>query len=66
MNSVSVDPATGAAKVSATFREAVVAHRGAADPVQAFRQGPSRCRARLVAASGHSLRHADLQGGLPS
>ncbi|KAL4443575.1 hypothetical protein ABPG75_011312 [Micractinium tetrahymenae] len=37
INSVSVDAATGAAKVSATFREAVVAHRGVADPVQAFR-----------------------------
>lgn len=40
VNSVSVDAATGAARVSATFREAVVAHRGAFDPVQAYRQGP--------------------------
>lgn len=37
MNSVSVDAAAGVARVSATFREAVVAHRGAAEDVQAFR-----------------------------
>ncbi|PSC72514.1 ACCUMULATION AND REPLICATION OF CHLOROPLASTS chloroplastic [Micractinium conductrix] len=37
VNSVSVDAAAGVARVSATFREAVVAHRGAAEDVQAFR-----------------------------
>ncbi len=35
INSVRVEGST--AFVSATFREAVVAHRGAAEPVQAFR-----------------------------
>lgn len=37
INSVRVEGS--AAFVSATFREAVVAHRGAAEPVQAFRCG---------------------------
>lgn len=37
INSVKVDAASGAAAVSATFREAVEAHRGAAEEVQAFR-----------------------------
>jgi len=36
INSVATE-ADGTARVSATFREAVVAHRGASDPVQAFR-----------------------------
>ena len=47
INSVKVDAVAGTATVSATFREAVVAHRGASEPVQAFRWG-------AVWASGRS------------
>lgn len=65
VNSVSVDAATGAAKVSATFREAVVAHRGAADPVQAFRQGPALGRSGCAAAPACRHGHACSAGLRP-
>jgi hypothetical protein len=37
INTIRPDAATGAVSVSATFREAVEAHRGSGEPVQAFR-----------------------------
>lgn len=55
INSVRVDGA--AASVSATFREAVVAHRGASEPVQAFR---CRGRGRAAAAGGADRAGAQL------
>lgn len=49
VNSLKVDGAAGTAAVSATFREAVEAHRGAQEPVQAFRWAPASATAVCAA-----------------
>jgi hypothetical protein len=61
INMIRPDAATGAVSVSATFREAVEAHRGSGEPVQAFRRALCCALPRACCSEGLARPNGSLQ-----